>query len=139
MDQQALVIALVGMLGIGAQCVAWRTGWPAIVLMLAAGFGEMAVEPEHHLGTGLRWIMCAGLSLHILVMTVSAATGGIPQRWLFGWGVPCTLAPVALAIWGHHLADQVVIWLLFLPLCWLALYRPGQARRGRSKRRAATP
>ena len=109
------------------------------ILMLAAGFGEMAVEPEHHLGTGLRWIMCAGLSLHILVMTVSAATGGIPQRWLFGWGVPCTLAPVALAIWGHHLADQVVIWLLFLPLCWLTLYRPGQARRGRSKRRAATP
>ena len=38
MEQPALVIALVGALGIGAQWVAWRTGWPAIVLMLAAGF-----------------------------------------------------------------------------------------------------
>jgi len=34
---QALVIALIGALGIGAQWVAWRTGWPAIALMLAAG------------------------------------------------------------------------------------------------------
>ena len=38
MEEQALVIALVGVLGIGAQWLAWRTGWPAIVLMLAAGF-----------------------------------------------------------------------------------------------------
>jgi NhaP-type Na+/H+ or K+/H+ antiporter len=38
MQQPALVIALVGVLGIGAQWVAWRTGKPAIVLMLAAGF-----------------------------------------------------------------------------------------------------
>ncbi|AIT05280.1 sodium:proton antiporter [Sphingomonas taxi] len=37
MEQQALVIALIGALGIGAQWVAWRTGWPAIALMLAAG------------------------------------------------------------------------------------------------------
>ena len=109
------------------------------ILMLAAGFGEMAVEPEHHLGTGLRWIMCAGLSLHVLVMTVSAATGGIPKRWLFGWGMPCSLAPVALAIWGQHLGNQAVIWLLFLTLGWLVLYRPGRWGRARSKRRAATP
>ncbi|MDE1468038.1 cation:proton antiporter [Aurantiacibacter sp. D1-12] len=38
MESQALTIALVGVLGIGAQWLAWRTGWPAIVLMLAAGF-----------------------------------------------------------------------------------------------------
>ena len=38
MESQALVIAVIGVLGIGAQWVAWRTGWPAIVLMLAAGF-----------------------------------------------------------------------------------------------------
>ncbi|HUH01809.1 MAG TPA: hypothetical protein VML75_07420, partial [Kofleriaceae bacterium] len=38
LEQQALVIALIGVLGIGAQWVAWRTGLPAIVLMLAAGF-----------------------------------------------------------------------------------------------------
>ena len=38
MEQQAIVIALVGVLGIGAQWLAWRTGWPGIALMLAAGF-----------------------------------------------------------------------------------------------------
>jgi len=37
MTEQAFVIALIGALGIGAQWVAWRTGWPAIVLMFAAG------------------------------------------------------------------------------------------------------
>ncbi|KQN07059.1 sodium:proton antiporter [Sphingobium sp. Leaf26] len=37
MQQQALSIALIGILGIGAQWIAWRTGWPAIALMLAAG------------------------------------------------------------------------------------------------------
>ena len=31
-------IALIGVLGIGAQWLAWRTQWPAIVLLLAAGF-----------------------------------------------------------------------------------------------------
>ncbi|WP_284123780.1 cation:proton antiporter [Parerythrobacter aestuarii] len=38
MESQALVIATIGVLGIGAQWLAWRTGWPAIVLMLQAGF-----------------------------------------------------------------------------------------------------
>ena len=33
----AMVIALVGVLGVGAQWLAWRTGWPAIALMLLAG------------------------------------------------------------------------------------------------------
>lgn len=37
MEHQALVIALVGALGVGAQWIAWRTGWPAIALMLASG------------------------------------------------------------------------------------------------------
>jgi len=33
MESQALVIALVGVLGIGAQWVAWRTGWPGSLPM----------------------------------------------------------------------------------------------------------
>jgi len=37
MEQPALVIALIGALGIGAQWMAWRTGWPGIALLLAAG------------------------------------------------------------------------------------------------------
>jgi NhaP-type Na+/H+ or K+/H+ antiporter len=37
MHNLALVIALIGIVGIGAQWIAWRTGWPGIALMLIAG------------------------------------------------------------------------------------------------------
>ena len=67
MEEQALVIALVGLLGIGAQWVAWRTGWPAIVLMLAAGvlagpvFGFM--DPHHAFGDLLEPMVSIGVAL----------------------------------------------------------------------------
>ena len=51
MHDQALSIALIGIFGIGAQWIAWRTGWPAIALMLAAGVisGPVLhlINPEH--------------------------------------------------------------------------------------------
>ncbi|MEP2550371.1 MAG: hypothetical protein ABJH26_03680, partial [Marinomonas sp.] len=60
MESAALVIAIVGILGIGAQWMAWRTGWPAIVLMLFAGFmagpvsamifGTPLIDPESAFG-----------------------------------------------------------------------------------------
>ncbi|MEO0688786.1 MAG: sodium:proton antiporter [Pseudomonadota bacterium] len=51
MDSPSLMLAAIGVLGIGAQWVAWRTGWPAIVLMLAAGFlaGPVAAELGYRL------------------------------------------------------------------------------------------
>ncbi len=67
MEQQALVIALVGVLGIGAQWVAWRTGWPAIVLMLAAGFlvGPVfdIMDPEAAFGDLLEPMVAIGVAL----------------------------------------------------------------------------
>jgi len=54
MSNLALVVALIGIVGIGAQWVAWRTGWPAIALMLTAGIlvGPVLglVNPEHDFG-----------------------------------------------------------------------------------------
>src|SRR3546814_10822354 len=54
MEQQALAIALIGVLGIGAQWVAWRTGWPGIALLLLAGViaGPVTglIDPEHVFG-----------------------------------------------------------------------------------------
>ena len=53
------MLAAIGVLGIGAQWIAWRTGWPAIVLMLAAGFlagpvsaqlGYQLINPEAAFG-----------------------------------------------------------------------------------------
>ena len=72
MEQQALVIALVGVLGIGAQWVAWRTGWPAIVLMLFAGFmagpvlgyfGYPLIDPEAAFGELLEPMVGIGVAL----------------------------------------------------------------------------
>ena len=65
--EQSLVIAMVGILGIGAQWVAWRTGWPAIVLMLAAGFLAGPVlglfDPEHAFGDLLDPMIAIGVAL----------------------------------------------------------------------------
>ncbi|MXO63169.1 cation:proton antiporter [Qipengyuania oceanensis] len=72
MESQALVIALVGVLGIGAQWIAWRTGWPAIVLMLAAGFiagpvtgyfGFQLLDPEATFGELLEPMIGIGVAL----------------------------------------------------------------------------
>ena len=103
MEQQALVIALVGVLGIGAQWVAWRTGWPAIVLMLAAGFiagpvlhifdpdkvfGEM-MAPMIAIGVALI-LFEGGLSLNFRELRHSGEAVwrlfafGIPVGWLLG-------------------------------------------------------
>lgn len=103
MEAQGLVIALVGLLGIAAQWIAWRTGWPAIVLMLAAGFlagpvlglfnpretfGEMLgpmvsigvalILFEGGLGLNFREFRKYGEGVWRLVLL------GVPLGWLFG-------------------------------------------------------
>ena len=67
MHEQALVIALIGILGIGAQWIAWRTGWPAIALMLAAGVigGPVLglIHPEHVFGDLLEPMVSVAVAL----------------------------------------------------------------------------
>lgn len=103
MENQALVFALIGILGIGAQWIAWRTGWPAIALMLAAGviagpltrlivpdqiFGEL-LEPMISVAVALI-LFEGGLSLNFreLRKTEGAVTRlmmiGIPLGWVLG-------------------------------------------------------
>lgn len=101
--EQTLVIALVGILGIGAQWVAWRTGWPAIVLMLAAGFLAGPVlgifDPEHAFGDLLEPMVAVGVALilfegglsldfrelrHTGSAVIRLATVGVILGWLFG-------------------------------------------------------
>ena len=103
MEQQALVIALIGALGIGAQWIAWRTGWPAIALMLVAGVvaGPVTglIDPHHLFGDLLEPLVSlavalilfeGGLSLNVreLRRTDGAVTRllllGVPLGWLFG-------------------------------------------------------
>lgn len=67
MQEQAIVIAMVGILGIGAQWLAWRTNWPAIVVMLAAGFLAGPVlgvfDPGHAFGDLLEPMVAIGVAL----------------------------------------------------------------------------
>lgn len=103
MHQQALVIALIGALGIGAQWIAWRTGWPAIALMLIAGIvaGPVTglIVPEQTFGTLLEPIVSlavalilfeGGLSLNLRELrrtdgaVVRLLVIGVPVGWVLG-------------------------------------------------------
>ena len=97
MDQQAIVIALIGVLGIGAQWVAWRTGWPAIVLMLAAGFLAGPVlhlfDPEAAFGPMLEPMVSIGVALILfeggLSLNFRELSHAGPAVWrLFLFGIP---------------------------------------------------
>lgn len=117
MESQALVIAIVGALGIGAQWMAWRTGWPAIVLMLFAGFmagpvsslvlGAPLIDPEAAFGDLLEPMVAIGVALilfegglsldfrelrHAGSGVLRLATIGVALGWLFG------------AMAGHYIA-----------------------------------
>ncbi len=128
MDSQALVIAVIGVLGIGAQWIAWRTGWPAIVLMLAAGFlagpvagefGFRLLDPEAAfgdllepmIGIGVALILFeGGLSLdyrelrHSGQAVIRLATVGVLIGWALGAAAGFYIAglvwPVAILFGG---------------------------------------
>lgn len=123
MTSQAITIAAVGVLGIGAQWIAWRTGWPAIVLMLAAGFvagpvtgiidpdaafGEM-LDPMISIGVALI-LFEGGLSLDLRELRHSGgavwrlATVGVLIGWalgtLAGFYIAGLVWPVAVLFGG---------------------------------------
>ncbi|MBY8826649.1 cation:proton antiporter [Hephaestia mangrovi] len=106
MSNLALVVALVGIVGIGAQWVAWRTGWPAIALMLVAGIivGPVlgAVQPEADFGALLEPMISIAVALILfdgglnLNFRELRRTEGALAR-LVGLGVPIAWALTALA------------------------------------------
>jgi len=118
-----VTIAAVGALGIGAQWTAWRTGWPAIVLMLAAGFiaGPITglIDPEAAFGElldpmisiGVALILFeGGLSLDLRELRHSGravwrlATIGVVVGWtlgsLAGYFIAGLVLPVAVLFGG---------------------------------------
>lgn len=101
MEHLALVFAVVGLIGIGAQWIAWRTGLPAIALMLLAGIvaGPVTgfIDPEHDFG-------------HLLEPAVSIAVAII----LFEGGLSLNFREL-------HRADGAVqrLVLLGVPVGWV--------------------
>ena len=103
MQEQAIVIAVIGVLGIGAQWLAWRSNRPAIVLMLGAGFLAGPIlglfDPEHAFGALLEPMVAIGVALILFEGGLSLnfrelrhtsdavwrlATVGVALGWLFG-------------------------------------------------------
>ena len=108
MEHLATVIALVGVIGIGAQWIAWRTGLPAIALMLVAGIlaGPVAgvIRPEDDFG-------------HLLEPAVSLAVAVI----LFEGGLSLNLRELAHAEGAVHrlvLVGVPVGWVLGALACY---------------------
>lgn len=115
MEAQALVIALVGVLGIGAQWLAWRTGWPAIVLMLAAGFLAGPVfgifNPEKAFGDLLEPMVAIGVAIILFEGGLSLdfrelrhAGDGVWRLVLFGVPIGWILGSAA----GYYVAGLVL-------------------------------
>jgi hypothetical protein len=84
-----------------------------------------------HLGTGLRWIACAGLTLYYLVMAVGGVTGGAPRRWLFAWALPCAVVPVTVAWFGAELPSPALLAVLLATIVWMGVYGAVTTRRQR--------
>ncbi len=67
MHSLVVTIALIGILGVGAQWIAWRLRLPAIVLMLAAGIiaGPLTgmIDPEHDFGHMLGSLVSVAVAL----------------------------------------------------------------------------
>ena len=114
MEEQAFVIALVGVLGIGAQWIAWRTGWPAIVLMLAAGFLAGPIlglfDPEAAFGELLEPMVAIGVALILFegglnldLRELRHAGDGVWRLVLFGVPIGWLLASLA----GYFVAGLV--------------------------------
>ncbi len=117
MEHQAFAIAVIGLLGIGAQWVAWRTGWPAIALMLAAGIfaGPVTglVDPERDFGTLLKPAISiavalilfeGGLSLNFRELRhAEGSRGAVGRLALIGIPIGWALGAVA----GYYVAGLV--------------------------------
>lgn len=114
MSNLALVFALIGIVGIGAQWIAWRTGLPAIALMLVAGIlvGPVLglIVPEQDFGALLEPMISVAVALILfdgglnLNFRELRRTEGALFR-LVGIGVPIAWALTTIAC--YHIAGLV--------------------------------
>lgn len=114
MHDFAVTIALVGVLGIGAQWLAWKTSTPAIALMLLAGviagpvFG--LIDPEESLGHLLEPIIAVAVAiilfeggLNLKLREFHRSDGAVERLVLLGVPIAWALGAVA----GYYIAGLV--------------------------------
>jgi NhaP-type Na+/H+ or K+/H+ antiporter len=114
MNNLALVFALIGIVGIGAQWIAWRTGLPGIALMLTAGIlvGPVLglIDPEQDFGALLEPMISVAVALilfdgglNLNVRELRRTEGALFR--LVGLGVP--LAWVLTTLACYYIAGLV--------------------------------
>ena len=107
MQTAAVVIAAVGALGIGAQWIAWRTNWPAIVLMLAAGFLAGPIlglfDPEETFGSLLEPMIGIGVALILFEGGLSLSFRELQHSGSAVW----RLATIGVAVGFHRVSNAV--------------------------------
>lgn len=116
MDQMIFVVALVGVLGIGAQWIAWRFQWPAIVLLLAAGLvaGPLTglVEARAVFGDWLAPMVSVAVAIILFEGGLTLNFDGLrdaakPVRRLIILGAPLAfIGATAAGIWVAGLSWQ---------------------------------
>lgn len=101
----------------------------ASITAVAAGLGTVAGHAGEALAPGTLWLMCGGLALHFTATSVLALLAKAPAHWLLGWGLPCVLAPVAIAVPGHVAPGWLVAALLACVVGWQCSYGLVRGRR----------
>lgn len=91
------------------------------IVAIAAGLGGLAGESE--ISEAGRWVLCAGTALYFLAATLTGVRGGAPRKWVFGWGVPAVIVPVALGIFGGPLPAWALTGVLLVVALWHVFYR----------------
>jgi low temperature requirement protein LtrA len=95
------------------------------ILLLAVGLAEAAADPEHLHGL-LLWAACGGLALHAASSGVAGLLAGTQSFWLWTCALPTVAFPLVLAgldsVYHDGLRDQLLIWLLAVPVFWQFLY-----------------
>ena len=92
------------------------------IACLAAGLGDMISNPDDPVSAGLRWVMGGGLALHFLVTGAGGWAAGAPTRWLLAWALPCSVAPVVVAVVGGRLGNWTVTACLLAVVAWMLVY-----------------
>jgi len=95
------------------------------ILLIGVGIVDAADTGENLHGVIL-WATCSGLALHAVASLVGGLLGGTGRFWLLSCALPTVVFPLVVASIAATLDDgmpnQLLIWLLAVPVGWQFLY-----------------
>lgn len=97
----------------------------AALAALAAGLGTAAEHAHGPAPEGVRRLLCASLVAYFGISLLTGLITRAERPWILGWGLPCTLVPLALGFFGDGIGVGWLVWALAATVFWQALYAPG--------------